>query len=218
MSQSAAEDFLNAIATDVNVAAFTRAALEHPEWMPARAPRPVVAPMPQGHLQAIMGVSGLPADEQTDAVREASGPALGARIALHDTQLATQLIQTTLSTQQAATLLNRDPSNIRRGVQDRRYYAVRVAGTLRLPDWQFVEVNDFSYQADDDVTADTHVEPLPNLAAVVAAIPPGLHPEAVAGFMNTTSPDLDDLTPIKWLVSGGDPALIHDLLSSLTYS
>lgn len=215
MSTAAAEDFLNAIATDVSVVEFTRAAAEHPEWMPSRAPSPTAAPMPSAQLDALLAMSGLSEVEQEEARREARDPALGARIAVHDTGVAAHLLGSTLTTQQAASLLGRDPSNIRRGVQAGRYYAVRVAGTLRLPEWQFVEEVTYDHTPGEDAVPDSEFVALPNLADVVPAIPRDLHPEVVAGFMATEQAELDGRSPTEWLRGGGDPGPLCDLLAGL---
>lgn len=203
MSNSTLEDFLNSIATDVSVAEFTRAVTEHPEWMPRRAPHPGAAPLPTAQLDAVLEMSGLTPDEHESARREARDPALGPRIAAHDAQVAAHLVDFTYSTQQVAVLLDLDQSNIRRGVQDGRYLAVRVAGRLRLPTWQFVE--------------ESPTVPLPNLRELVSSIPSGLHPHTIAGFMETAQPELDDMTPVEWLSGGGDARPVCDLISGLAH-
>lgn len=213
MSDSVLEDFLNSIATDVSVAEFTRAVTEHPEWMPDRAPHPAAAPVPTAQLDAILEVSGLTPDEQASARREARDPELGTRIAVHDAQVAARLVDFTYSTQQAAALLELDPSNIRRGVQDGRYLAVRVAGKLRLPAWQFIDAT--TVHPDDEAAAGTSTLPLPNLRALVSAVPRDLHPLTIAGFMQAPQPELDDRSPVEWLTGGGDARPVSDLLTGL---
>lgn len=214
MTSSAAEAFLNAIATDVSVADYTRAVTQHPEWMPTRAPSPAVAPAPAGQLDPILVMSGLSADEQRQARREAQDRGLGVRIAAHDTQIAQRLVDSTLTTQGVAELLGRDPSNIRRGVQEGRYYAVRVAGRLRLPEWQFVEQVTYDHTPGEDAVLDTKYVPLPNLAALVSSIPPGLHPQVIEGFMRAPQPELDG-PPLEWLAGGGEAGPVTDLISGL---
>ena len=217
MSTAETEEFLNAIATDVSVAAFVRAAAEHPEWMPTRAPNPTAAPAPDDQLDAVLALSGLREAEQEQARQEARDPELGARIAVHDAGVAARLVQSTYTTQQAAELLERDPSNIRRGVQGGRYYAVRVAGALRLPEWQFVEEVTYDYSPGEDAVPESEVVALPNLEAVVAAIPRELHPEVVSGFMSTGQAELGGRSPIDWLRGGGDPSPVCDLLGGLAH-
>lgn len=217
MSDSALENFLDSIATDVSVAEFTRAVAEHPEWMPSRAPHPAVAPVPTGQLDAVLEMSGLTPPEQANAAREARDPDLGTRIAVHDVQVAAHLVDFTYSTQQVAVLLDLDQSNIRRGVQDGRYLAVRVAGKLRLPVWQFIDATTSHPASSDDAAASTSTAPLPNLRALVSAIPSELHPQTIASFMETAQPELDDMTPVEWLTGGGDARPVSDLISGLAH-
>ena len=217
MSGTARENFLNAIATDVSVAQFTQAIAEHPEWMPTRAPDPAAAPVPTAQLDPVLQMSGLSAEQRDEVWREARHPALGVRIAAHDAQVAANLVDSTLSTQQAADLLGRDPSNIRRGIQERRYYAVRVAGRLRLPAWQFIGQPRYDHSPGEDAVPETEYLPVPNLSTVVPAIPPSLHPQTIAGFMQTPQPELDDTSPIDWLTGGGDPVLVSSLLDGFIH-
>lgn len=213
MGTSALEDFLASIATDVTVEEYTRAAVAHPEWMPSRGPHPAAAPLPSAQLDAILEMSGLAPQEQASARAEARDPHLGARIAMHDTGVAAHLVDFTYSTSQVATLLELDPSNIRRGVQDGRYLAVRVAGRLRLPAWQFVETT--AMAQDSDAAPRTSTEPLPHLRDLVEVLPAHVHPQTIAGFMQTAQPELDDMTPTVWLVGGGDVAPVRDLIVGL---
>lgn len=217
MSSSAAEAFLNSIATDVSVAEFTQALTEHPEWMPTRASNPTVVPAPVGQLDPMLEMSGLSAAQQGLARREARDPSLGVRLAAHDVRVAARLVDSTLSTQRAAELLGRDPSNIRRGVHEGRYYAVRMAGKLRLPDWQFVEQVVYDQTPGEDAVPDTEFVPLPNLSVLARSIPSAMHPLTVEGFMHTPQPELSGQTPVEWLSGGGEPTAVGDLLSGLDH-
>jgi hypothetical protein len=73
---------------------------------------------------------------------------------------------------------------------------MRVGRSLRLPTWQF----------------DDELRPLPGLAAVLAALPSGMHPREVEGFMTTPQDDLrvrgHNRSPRDWLLSGGSPAQV----------
>ncbi len=84
-----------------------------------------------------------------------------------------------------------DTSRIRHRVRNHALYGVRVGRALRLPEWQF----------DDDL------RPLPGLAALVEALPEGMHPREVEGFMTTPQDDLRlrgrKVSPRDWLLSGG---------------
>lgn len=89
-----------------------------------------------------------------------------------------------------------DDSRVRHRVRNHALYGVRVGRTLRLPNWQF----------DDDL------RPLPGLAAVLAALPEGMHPREVEGFMTTPQDELRlrgrPVSPRDWLLTGGDAALV----------
>ena len=89
-----------------------------------------------------------------------------------------------------------DDSRIRHRVRNRVLYGVRMGRALRLPTWQF---------GDD-------LRPLPGLATVLAALPEGMHPREVEGFMTTPQADLRvrgrDVSPRDWLLTGGDPAQV----------
>jgi hypothetical protein len=82
-------------------------------------------------------------------------------------------------------------------------YSVRSGRALRLPAWQF----------------DADRRPLPGLAAVLAALPEGLHPREVEGFMTTPQSELvlDDApaAPREWLLHGGDPQVVASLAADL---
>jgi len=89
-----------------------------------------------------------------------------------------------------------DDSRIRHRVRNRVLYGMRVGRTLRLPTWQF----------DDDL------RPLPGLGAVLAALPEGMHPREVEGFMTTPQDDLRlggrTVSPRDWLLTGGEAAQV----------
>lgn len=111
----------------------------------------------------------------------------------------TAFVTESLSTAEVAGRLGVDPSRIRHMSADGALYAMRTGRQNRYPSWQF---------GDDG-------RPLPGLRAVLQALPPGLHPLEVRGFMTTPQPDYAvrgrELTPIQWLAAGGDPAVVADL-------
>ncbi len=53
---------------------------------------------------------------------------------------------------------------------------------------------------------------IPALAEIAAAIPEGLHPAVVRGYMTTPQPELrldgDAVTPQAWILAGGKPELV----------
>ena len=217
VSNAAAEELLNLIATDLSVNEYVRAQTEHPEWMPDRSSHPAAAPIPDHDLTAVLEMSGLSEGAQESARGEAGDVDLGARIAAHGVQTLADLLESTYSTQQAAGVLDLHPSNIRRAVQQGRWYAVRVAGKLRLPTWQFVEETTYDHVPGEDAVPDVEWIPLPNLAALVPGIPAELHPLTVAGFMTTSQPELEGRTPVEWLAGGGGVIPVVELLEGLSY-
>ncbi len=111
-----------------------------------------------------------------------------------------RLVADSLTANEVAVRLGVDVSRVRHRIADRQLYAMRKGGGVRIPMFQF--------GADG--------KPLPGLALVLAAIPRDAHPLSVAGFFETTQPELVDeadvpMTPVQWLDAGGDPTLAVDL-------
>lgn len=109
------------------------------------------------------------------------------------------LIASTMSTAEAAELLDRDRSSVSRKVNDGTMYSIRVGHQRRIPRWQ--------------ITQDGHL--LPGLATVVAVIPSEVSALTVAAVMQQKQDDLDGQTPIGWLVAGGDAAAVAAHLAAL---
>ena len=156
-------------------------------------------------LQRRLSLQPLPTSAELTAGEEAFWDR-HAGIALHDPQ-ATPLVRATdetvsviteasrsLTIDQAAELLGIHRSRVSHRLRDGRLYAYRLGTQRRIPRWQ--------------LTADG--DPLPGLEAVLAALPGDLHPTAVEGFFTTSDPDLDGVTPVHWLASGGDPQRVVD--------
>lgn len=87
-------------------------------------------------------------------------------------------------------------------------FAFVVDGELRYPVWQFI--ND----RDNPV--------LPHLAQLVEAFSDDMHPSSILGFMQTPQADARlngvQLTPVEWLVRGGDVRRLVDILGSFLMS
>lgn len=102
-----------------------------------------------------------------------------------------------ISVSQAAERLAIDASRIRHRLRDHALYGFKIGAGSRLPLWQF----------DDRLGT-----PIPGLRAVLAALPAGLHPLEVAGFMTTPDPGLtisdESVDPRRWLLEGGDVAMV----------
>lgn len=118
---------------------------------------------------------------------------------------ASNLVEQTresLSVEQAAKLLMVDGSRVRHRVRDQALYAFKIGGALRLPTWQF-------HRHDS----------IPGLRTLLAALPAGLHPLEVAGFMTTPDGDLtvdnDAISPREWLVGGGELRPVVELIEHL---
>jgi len=111
--------------------------------------------------------------------------------------------RTSISVSQAAERLDVDASRIRHRLRDRALYGFKIGSSIRLPLWQF--------GAGD--------APIPGLRSVLAAMPVGLHPLEVGGFMTTSDPDLsiagDPVSPRDWLAHGGDVRVVCAIAADL---
>ncbi|WP_236796890.1 DNA-binding protein [Amycolatopsis sp. GM8] len=112
------------------------------------------------------------------------------------------LAESALSVADAARLLHIDPSRVRHRLGARRLAGWKAQSGWRLPAWQF-----------------TAGGVLPNLDAVLAAVPVDEPALAVAAFMTSRQDDLviagDAVTPRQWLLAGGDPRPVAALASTL---
>jgi hypothetical protein len=109
------------------------------------------------------------------------------------------LLASALSVPAAATRLGIDTDGVRRRLNDRRLYGIRLGETCQLPTFQFVEGGG----------------PLPGLHRVLEVLPEDLHPMAVWRWLSTPLPELatedGPWSPIEWLTGGGNPAAVVDL-------
>ncbi len=112
------------------------------------------------------------------------------------------LLADALSTADAASRMGVDPSRVRQLLAERRLLATRDGGEWRVLDVQFT---------DDGL--------VPNIGAVVSALPDGLPPLAAAIWLRTPEPDLEvagePVSPIAWLSAGGDPERVRPLAADL---
>lgn len=109
-----------------------------------------------------------------------------------------ELVQESLSFAEAALLLGVDRSRISQRVSHRSLWGFQLGRSKRLPRWQFTP---------DGL--------LPGLDVIVKAIPDGLLPASIAGFMTTPQDELDGLVPTDYLSTGGNPQAVAALLESL---
>lgn len=113
------------------------------------------------------------------------------------------LRENSLSTAEVATLLGRDPANIRRSRLDGALYSPGsgVPGqSLRFPRWQFVDGS-----------------PVPGLRKVIPAFPAHFHPLSIERFMLTANKELENMPPVEWLAMGGNPEAVAVLADELGY-
>ena len=88
------------------------------------------------------------------------------------------------------------------------FFAFVSNGELRYPTWQF--------------TNDEANPVLPHLAQLVDAFSEDMQPSSILGFMQTPQEDARlngvQLTPVEWLVRGGDVQRLVDILGSFLMS
>jgi len=116
------------------------------------------------------------------------------------------LIETSLSTAQAAALLGVDLSRVRQRIRNRSLLGVEYEGEWRLPRFQF-----------------ERKKVLPGLAEVLAVLPPELNPLDVATWFLDPNIDLDateaaaddaasmPASPRAWLLRGDPPRAVAQL-------
>ena len=113
-------------------------------------------------------------------------------------------ITDSLSVAEVAQVLSIDAARVRRRQAKSDLYAFLAGGRRRYPLWQF--------------TGDPARPVLPGLAALVHGIPADMHPASVQGFMTTPQEDLrvdgERMTPVDWLLRGGDAEALVAILGS----
>ena len=106
-----------------------------------------------------------------------------------------ELIDTSLTVDQAAEQLGFDRAAVLSAVEGEELFALRKDDEWVLPAFQFA--------ANGKVPQ--------GFARVLQALDPGTNPLGVYGFFTHADPDLDGLTVIEWLDKGRDPAVPADL-------
>src|SRR5882757_7768062 len=105
------------------------------------------------------------------------------------------LLDTSLTTSQAAKYLKVDPSRIRQRLRERSLYGIEYDGEKRLPRFQF-----------------ERRKVIPGLAEVLAALPETLNPVDVAEWFLSPNPDLElgtgAVSPREWLLCGESVAAV----------
>ena len=119
-----------------------------------------------------------------------------ARLAAQNVQA---LIAESLSVKEAAEAIGVDRSVMQRNITNHRVYSYRIAGRRhRVPRWQI-----------------TAGQLLPGSDVIARAIPEGLSPLSVAGFMSSPQPEFGDQNAVDWLAAGNDPTPVAELLADL---
>lgn len=114
------------------------------------------------------------------------------------------LLETSLTTTEAAERLGVDPSRIRQRLTDRTLYGIRTPDGWRLPAFQFLDRG-----------------VVPGIGEVLPRLDPHLHPVAVHNFFAVPNTDLHaedlarDLSPRDWLQAGYPAQAVTHLASLL---
>ncbi|WP_412475206.1 hypothetical protein ACK8HH_11915 [Gordonia sp. LUNF6] len=104
----------------------------------------------------------------------------------------------TLSLDEAAHIAGMTSVDIQNLLAEGALIAYSVDGIDRIPRWQLTESG-----------------VLPGVSIIAAAIPVGCPIESLVAFLNIGNEDCDDLTPLTFIESGGDPAAVADLVREL---
>ncbi|TFD73272.1 hypothetical protein [Cryobacterium fucosi] len=117
-------------------------------------------------------------------------------------------VTASLSAAEVALRLGIDASRVRHRQAKGILYSFIAGGKRRYPTWQF--------------TSDPAHPVLPGLAALVKAFPHDMHPASIQGFMSTPQASLrangEHMTPPEWLLHGGDPQALVNILDSVLQS
>jgi hypothetical protein len=129
-------------------------------------------------------------------------------LAARERKSARRALEATITPAMAGARLGVDAAEVERLRSTGNLFAFRSEGRWRYPDWQF--------------TGNRQQPLLPHLAFLIASIPVGMHPATVLGFIQTPqrSAHIDGqrVTPGEWLLSGGDPQVLRDILDAFLMS
>ena len=117
-------------------------------------------------------------------------------------------INASLSAEEVAVKLGVDIAQVHKRLQEGNLFAFTTEGERRYPMWQF--------------TGDPRQPILLGLPQLVSAFPKDMHPASILGFMSTGQSiapiDGAPVTPVDWLLQGGDPQELIDILDSFLQS
>lgn len=148
-------------------------------------------------------------DFTAEELAETERQVAAGELASEERQTRLGALARTLSAAEVADRLDIDPSRVRHRQGKGLLYSFLVGGKRRYPTWQFV-------------TGTKMV--LPHLASVVEAFPEDWHPAGVEAFMTAPKSSLvsgvssERLSPVEWLMNGGDPQDVVDILDSFLQS
>lgn len=149
-------------------------------------------------------------DPETRAALERGGLAVAPAGASQDPVVGgaakyAALLATARPVAEAARLLDVGPSRVRQRLGARTLYGLKTPRGWRLPAFQF--------------DLDQPDRLVPGIGAVLAALPPDLHPVGAYNWLTLPDPDLAwgdaPVSPLDWLRSGGDPAAVAALAADL---
>ena len=122
------------------------------------------------------------------------------------------LINTAVPASEVASALGVNESRVRQRRLARTLWAIYDNGTWVFPVMQF----------ESDPKTGLYNKQIRGLDQVFPALPTGLHPVAIAGFLDTRHPDLSlagrPMTPKEWLQSGGDVGVVLQLVEAADWS
>lgn len=121
--------------------------------------------------------------------------ASGARLAARQPGIQLEIERDAVTTRAVADLLNMQTSYVRRlAGQGDLYVSGKHGRSLLFPTWQFVDG-----------------KRVPHLRDVLRALPGDMHPLTVATFMTSPARELENMAPVEWLTTGGNPRPVVEL-------
>ena len=155
----------------------------------------VAVPVAEGDIEYLRAHGG----QDARAALNGWEPTVAAgRCALAYTREAGELIADSITVAQAAQRLGVDRSRISRRLRDKTLYSFTIADRIRIPLWQF-----------------TGDRLLPGLPEVVAALPRGFSPAAVAARMRSPWEELGGQSITGFLAAGGAPEVAAELVAAM---
>ncbi|GIT78478.1 hypothetical protein LLS1_01470 [Leifsonia sp. LS1] len=145
-------------------------------------------------------------DFTPEELAEAQASIARGELAAEENLTRRQAVEASLSENETARRLIISDDQLTRLRTDGDLYAFRLHGRFRYPLWQF--------------TNEPGRPVLPHLRPLSHAFPHDWHPAGVLAFMSTpkssTRINGEPVTPIQWLIAGGDPnQLVHIIESFL---